>query len=1177
MNSRYPQKNLLKKCIFNSIRISSRDGILLSARTSLNILFCLVFISGTNISHSADLLDDRFSDGSRAAGGGGDAAWFARNSSTAGTAWTIRTDNTSPLSAKVLGYFSPSTAENTTMIASLPVTVELEKAGDSIEFSFDGRSTTGTATTGALIATLGYDNGTPITGDEFGAASTTGDDILVSAQLSNATYFKDQRPYAIIYKVTLAPDADSLVCEMFVDGVNKLTRTIATPATKRFNQVRILWNGGASPNIDNVRVTTTATIGLLPVVRGTPQAWLVAGIWIGKSGIGTSGPDAEVYANPNPGDYTPKLSALDSTFELQWNGRSAEGGRVNIRETDQSYAWPGGTAYAALYVYSPISQIVSMRSIQSGSATLGWLRGVPVAFETDTNPPTEFSAFPYNSAERAIKASLPLNAGWNRLLLKFTTNQAASEQFAFSVKFADESGAAIQNLLSQIRDPGIEPNNRQAHYDVQRLVPRVYTDAPSNLVASGSSVKVFIDTKTESPQGSAPVPYTLGRYRVTMRNYSGGFIATKEINAGVPGISSLSFDNPLSTGYYILQIEFLDVGNKRIAAFRPSGFSVIKGSTAQAARKNQKKLAYSYYYMTFSSVRYADCNYKIVFPWLQRMGILRTVGSDFGSYDADFWQSANDAGVAATADFGDAHSSHTPARKRDYALLAAQHTKFYKSYNEIDFPSQIVRPSPSQWVERMKIEYAPVLEFHGSDGGFMGGSLARPGADSWFQDCLQLGLGEYQDLWDVHAYPQIPPLLGGTIFNGSKEGDIAVEQAHSNLGLINTKPYWIGECGARDPHGLNGRRWQADTTAKMVACAGTRPTWQVMSFLVPSHYNPSIVYDIAMGHMPGEAALYTAGALIDGFPYSPLSSPGVSLNDASGHQVKMRLTRTSGGLQVSTSVDGLLLPGTTYKDPATYTFGYLNLSSYLNASLRIDNVKVQSSSSGIVINDMFLDGSLNDGSNPGEIDTQWYFYNSSSAGTAWGTITDNTAPLSGTAMNNPGGTATNTRGVCQWNPITLEANGSWIEVNLDFRCGAAPGAGMFSVLIGNPIGDNMTSNIFGGPSPFADDFSYGLKMSFPSKGLVYLENRQTVSTTRGTGDIQIGKFGPTRMIWCVGGGPIDYRMELPSSEGQNWVQVDVVGRVSPLTKNTDGQTATITITDSPVYLLPQTIYDDLTR
>jgi hypothetical protein len=114
--------------------------------------------------------------------------------------------------------------------------------------------------------------------------------------------------------------------------------------------------------------------------------------------------------------------------------------------------------------------------------------------------------------------------------------------------------------------------------------------------------------------------------------------------------------------------------------------------------------------------------------------------------------------------------------------------------------------------------------------------------------------------------------------NSPNETELGVEACYQRLGRSNDKPFWIGETGARCSHGQDARRWQADTVAKMIACALSREDFHTIGFLWPwtfphsgTHAGPRAnASDIPTAHMPAEAAYYTAGALIDGFDYTRL-------------------------------------------------------------------------------------------------------------------------------------------------------------------------------------------------------------------------------------------------------------------------------------------------------------------
>jgi len=94
----------------------------------------------------------------------------------------------------------------------------------------------------------------------------------------------------------------------------------------------------------------------------------------------------------------------------------------------------------------------------------------------------------------------------------------------------------------------------------------------------------------------------------------------------------------------------------------------------------------------------------------------------------------------------------------------------------------------------------------------------------------------------------------------------------SELGKKNTKPFMLGETSAMVWHGFAGMRWQAATVAKMAAWTNSREDWMGIAFCAAHHNRRITAEEYGMSHNPGEAAIYTAGALIDGFPYRRLTT-----------------------------------------------------------------------------------------------------------------------------------------------------------------------------------------------------------------------------------------------------------------------------------------------------------------
>jgi hypothetical protein len=398
-----------------------------------------------------------------------------------------------------------------------------------------------------------------------------------------------------------------------------------------------------------------------------------------------------------------------------------------------------------------------------------------------------------------------------------------------------------------------------------RLIPLVHTASPFNLVHPRDDLKISADLGTARYASDRNIPYSAfpGTLEMSIRDYDGKEVAKNAVEAVFPGVATFDFGKALPLGYYSTHLRLLDRDGNLVTAYPPDGFSVIGGVASQNERKDSKKMAVTYYFMN-------GLHKTIYFPYMKRIGIFRNIGGTNGRAP-EFYEEASKQGLLLTADFW---NYRDPQYIAEYAKEAAPYVDSFKSFNEIDIrPDQ--RGTPKEWVAKARLEFESVRK-HAPKALVVGGSLVRPASDSWFAECLKLGLQDYQDVWDVHCYPKEPPALEGTMANSPDETELGILKVMKELGLKNTKPFWIGETGARCSHGLDARRWQADTVAKMAACALSRQDFQKIGFLVPWWYSreKGKLGDIEAGHMPAEAAYYTASALIDGFPYTRLSLGG---------------------------------------------------------------------------------------------------------------------------------------------------------------------------------------------------------------------------------------------------------------------------------------------------------------
>lgn len=608
----------------------------------------------------------------------------------------------------------------------------------------------------------------------------------------------------------------------------------------------------------------------------TPALWLTLGTWAGSAGLSLWGLDYEAEISPDPGE--PQIVTYwDSAWHARWEGRApAADGTTTLEKLDRDYVWAKGTAYAHLYLYSPERAAVSLQVDQSGREIAGWLNGRPLAWrrdesrgmaeieETSRNDQGGVMVARRTEGRTGHAARLDLEAGWNRLLVKLVMNQRKGETFAFAARFSAAKAATLAGLRTSVFNPrpaGI------ARATASRFVPRVHTWSPFNLVHPEDPLILNVDLGSTDLLGETIRPFIappVGRLELTVTDYDGSELFREAAPFALPGRARFDLGRSLPVGYYAVRLRLFDAENRLVHTYPPDGFSVIGGTAAQRARRDEKKMSVTYYFMAGQD-RYRS----LFFPYMERIGILRNIGGN-PRPAPDFYREARRRGLEVIAD---TWTHRDPAFLQAYIEETAPYVETFKAFNEVDIhPEQ--RGTPESWVAKARMDYELIKKTKPS-ALMLGASLVRPGADSWFEECLKLGLADYHDAWDVHCYPQTPPVLEGSMSNGANETDLGVLKVYKKLGMENTKPFWIGETGARSGHGNDARRWQADMIVKMAACALSRADFQRIGFLVPWRYsrgeNRYYIMDIEAGHMPAEAAFYTASALIDGFAYKRLS------------------------------------------------------------------------------------------------------------------------------------------------------------------------------------------------------------------------------------------------------------------------------------------------------------------
>lgn len=676
------------------------------------------------------------------------------------------------------------------------------------------------------------------------------------------------------------------------------------------------WSGAAEP----------ADTGAWPrpLREGVPGAWLIGGIHDGRGGNDIYGLDTDPHLNPNPGQ--PYLSSEMMGGRMRaWevSPTTPDGRCVIVAKTDHSYGWSRGTGYAHLYLHADADMQAILHLQQSGIASGGWLDGQAVAFAEDRDPPADFprpgqrqeaelegltteglrmTALP-EQVEPPQRAVLDLSAGWHRLMVKMTMQHGKGETFFFAARFTDASGRPVQGLQWQCHDPQADlALNLQA----ARIRPCIFVEAPGNLPRAGEPLKVRASMRwhpvREEPEQTSPIPPFEATLRITLSDFDGKELAVREVRGTFPAEVTLDFGAAPATGYYTLRPQMISPEGRRIMTWWADGFTVAPGSVAQKERLGRKKLWNNNYYFFDDEARGLGIpRTGELMNWLERSGVWRNIGSAVAStapQDMALWEEATMRGIELFADTaGDtATTLNSPAELEQYVAAVAPYTRYFKCVNEIDIhahaPGFDELRQPRNWVDRARREYETVHRAR-PDAHYLGGSLVRPGdmrpsdraaagilgPGEWFVECLKLGLDRYHDAWDVHAYPQNPPRLNGPLGNSGVEDERGVLAAYERVGRQNKLPFWLGETGAKAAHGPTGRRWQADQAAKLIAWVNHRADYLGIAFCIGNEYDwaRGRLWDYSMGHKPGEAAMITAGALIDGLPYEPVPSDDASI------------------------------------------------------------------------------------------------------------------------------------------------------------------------------------------------------------------------------------------------------------------------------------------------------------
>jgi hypothetical protein len=649
-----------------------------------------------------------------------------------------------------------------------------------------------------------------------------------------------------------------------------------------------------------------AAAGEMPLKNGVPDAWLVCTGWVGRCGIGSYGLDAESDQRPKPGDIFAYDFYTAGKRMGSWERRETRptGDCLIQEKLGESYSWGRGTSYAVIYVNASTTSDVDFSIRHTGVESAVYLDGLHQPLQAAKAgfhlPKSEESTVQTEEragqevhkdivrkapGEQPKKATLHLEKGPHCLVLKLVHAQRKGESVAFGARFSNRDGSSPSQITSSVEDPQVVHGLAES---ISRLWPTVYLEEiPANLPFPGDSLRVIVNmTPNVFPVANAwtKAPYlpfdAILRLRLT--DYSGKVLKTVDTRAAFPATVKVDLGKAPGPGYYAIIPSVHHPDGRLLHRFPSDGFSVIRGTVAQRERLEKKKLWLSYYYVTSD-------NWESNATWLERTGVLKAIGSQPGCPDELIpkLEEAKRRGLILFGDFaGDSawmNNSEVDAKKVIATL--PKYTRYFKTVNEVDGkggPEWLAARTPKTWLERAKWQHQAVHKAR-PDAVYLGGSLycsgvdqARPAPDlgprAWFRECLKLGLHDYVDAWDVHAYPQRPPDLEGDIANSPDESELGVLSVFKELKMKNDRPFWLGETGALPWHGFRGLRFQAEATAKLIAWANSRKDFHAVAFCAAQFYRRIQSVDYAMAHEPGEAALYTAGALIDGLPYKRSNS-----------------------------------------------------------------------------------------------------------------------------------------------------------------------------------------------------------------------------------------------------------------------------------------------------------------
>jgi hypothetical protein len=700
---------------------------------------------------------------------------------------------------------------------------------------------------------------------------------------------------------------------VYVNNDRKVVGVLSTPADAGVvaTFVNEQGKGGTVPAYAEIPQPEPASLK-----DGTPEKWLVGIGWPGRSGVERWGIDAQILQRPNPGDpFGFGFYTAGNRYD-KWREAPSEKEGVTWLwdKTPESFVWGKATGYAILYVKADEPVKTTLHFQHSGIQHAVYLDEVEQKTEPDTATPFKMDRRPApatgqvvvdrpgqeihddvsvpQAAEGPVRVPLTLSKGWHCLILKLVTAQNKGEAVIMASKFTDEAGKPLQSLKTQTSDPLVPLGPAKGAAGFWPLL--TLENIPGNLPRPGDKLTLVADMRVARSfmdRGALPKVFLPieGKLKVRMMDYDGKEMKTFETTGSFPSVVKIDIGNAPGPGFYSLIPELYGTDGKLIHRFHPDGFSVVLGNTAQKERGDKKEVMNNWYY-AFND------EWPFFVEWLDRMGLVKNVGSTPGlpASAIEKWEEAKRRGLILFADFaGDSNwmNNSDPDNKKVIEELP-KYTRYFKGINEIDGRfggdggvSWHVSRNPPKYVERAKFHHESVHKAR-PDAIYYGGSVytsgnrrSRPdhpeilGPREWLKKCLELGLDKYIDEWDVHAYPQYAPKLeAASISNSANESDLGVLSVYKEVGIPFTKKFLMGETSAMVWHGFEGLRWQAATAAKMAAWTNSSEMWSGVAFCAANHDRRITAEEYGMVRNPGEAALYTASALIDGLPYKRIKT-----------------------------------------------------------------------------------------------------------------------------------------------------------------------------------------------------------------------------------------------------------------------------------------------------------------